>query len=811
MLRPALAVALAALAGCSLDFDLSQLRQGDAAPLTVTDASEVDVPTGSACGASGQPCCPPSAADASEGAGAAARCRGALVCSEGYCVPCPNGLTACGDRCVDLGVSVAHCGACGSPCADGQSCVGGTCTLDCFAPLRACDGRCAAVLTDPANCGACGSACAAANAAPRCMEGACVADCRPGFDDCDGAAANGCETDTRSSADHCGACGMRCALSNATAACAAGRCAVAACASGYGDCDGDASNGCETTLASSAQHCGACGRACADGQVCRAGTCVTTAVTCEAGRGNCDGLDANACEVDLGASREHCGRCGMACAPPNAVGACVGGQCRVGACMAGVGDCDGNPANGCETDTRSSNAHCGGCGVACARANGAAQCVMGVCALRSCDAGFGDCDGDPANGCEADTRGSVANCGGCGVRCAPAHAVGMCAMGACRVASCEAGWADCDGNPGNGCEVDTRSSAANCGACGRLCSLPNTTAACAGGVCGFAACAAGFGDCDRAAANGCETDVRASDAHCGACGRACGAGQRCVAGSCALTCPVGQTVCGGACANLMTDAANCGACGRACPSGQRCASGACVLTCPTGQAACGTACANLQTDAANCGACGRACPTGQSCVAGACALVCPAGQSACGGQCVDTRASLAHCGACGAACAAPANGTVACVAGTCTPTCSAGYADCDRAPANGCEAALTSNESCGACGVVCPSNGSAFHTSERSQCVMGRCTIACDPGYRDCDGVPNNGCETAGACPGEDAGVVDAGPPDAGTPDAGTPDAGTPDVGAPDVGTPDAGAPDVGTPSDDAGDAGTVSSDVVGD
>jgi hypothetical protein len=35
------------------------------------------------------------------------------------------------------------------------------------------------------------------------------------------------------------------------------------------------------------------------------------------------------------------------------------------------------------------------------------------------------------------------------------------------------------------------------------------------------------------AANGCETDVRASDAHCGACGRACGVGAACALGACA--------------------------------------------------------------------------------------------------------------------------------------------------------------------------------------------------------------------------------------------------------------------------------------
>ena len=44
-------------------------------------------------------------------------------------------------------------------------------------------------------------------------------------------------------------------------------------------------------------------------------------------------------------------------------------------------------------------------------------------------------------------------------------------------------------------------------------------------------CAAGFADCDGAAANGCEVDLGTA-AHCGGCGAACAAGQSCVMGEC---------------------------------------------------------------------------------------------------------------------------------------------------------------------------------------------------------------------------------------------------------------------------------------
>lgn len=46
------------------------------------------------------------------------------------------------------------------------------------------------------------------------------------------------------------------------------------CASGTGDCDGDPSNGCETSLVGNDDHCGACERSCsAHGSTCSATLC----------------------------------------------------------------------------------------------------------------------------------------------------------------------------------------------------------------------------------------------------------------------------------------------------------------------------------------------------------------------------------------------------------------------------------------------------------------------------------------------------------------------------------------------------------
>lgn len=74
---------------------------------------------------------------------------------------------------------------------------------------------------------------------------------------------------------NCGACGNVCEdRPGATRACVMGSCRYA-CIGSRGDCDGIPSNGCETTTSTSAQHCGACGRACvAPYNACTMGVCI---------------------------------------------------------------------------------------------------------------------------------------------------------------------------------------------------------------------------------------------------------------------------------------------------------------------------------------------------------------------------------------------------------------------------------------------------------------------------------------------------------------------------------------------------------
>ncbi|MFO0647193.1 MAG: DUF1565 domain-containing protein [Polyangiales bacterium] len=349
-----------------------------------------------------------------------------------------------------------------------------------------------------------------------CVGNTCVVGCNPshpcgGTQTCCGGAC----VDTQSSTAHCGMCNAGCRVENGTAACMNGNCAVGACSVPYGDCDSAAGNGCETNTFTSAAHCGGCGMACATRPNatarCAAGRCE---YDCAAGFADCDMNPANGCEADLQNDVMRCGACGVACALPNATPVCRMGRCAVAACVGTYADCDMTAVNGCEVDTSASTAHCGMCGRACPRrTNSFPGCLDGTC-VSSCVTGFSDCDGSEANGCEVDTRSDLASCGACGRACAPANATGACAAGRCSIASCNAGFADCDMNPANGCEVDTRVSITSCGRCGNVCPAgTNQVPTCGAGVCAVA-CAATYVDLDRDPSNGCEcrsTDPDAPD------------------------------------------------------------------------------------------------------------------------------------------------------------------------------------------------------------------------------------------------------------------------------------------------------------
>ena len=298
-----------------------------------------------------------------------------------------------------------------------------------------CNGACANLQADPAHCGMCGAACAPGNA---CSSGKCGVSCPMGQVVCANACVN-LQTDNV----NCGACGLPCAMGTL---CVAGKCAVT-CGAPNTNCSGVCTN-----LQIDAANCGKCAMACPMGQACIAGACK---FDCPMGQTACG----NGC-VNILTDNANCGACGMAC-PQGTV--CSMGQCGL-ACRAPLTNC-----NGLCVDSRFDPANCGSCGKVCAAAaNGSALCNIGNCTY-ACNAGFADCDVNPANGCEVNVAGNINHCGACGKVCGPAANAGpLCNNGNCAIA-CNGGFGDCDMNPANGCEANLTSNNSHCGACGMAC------------------------------------------------------------------------------------------------------------------------------------------------------------------------------------------------------------------------------------------------------------------------------------------------------------------------------------------------------
>ena len=154
-----------------------------------------------------------------------------------------------------------------------------------------------------------------------------------------------------------------------------------------------------------------------------------------------------------------------------------------GGCPPGFVSCDGDPTNGCEVDPQTSVQHCGACNNVCATANGTSICVAGACAISVCNSGFADCDGDTSNGCETQLGSDPNNCGSCGSLCELPHASASCNAGACSLEACDVGFADCNGDAADGCEVNTAIDVNNCGLCGNVCSAGQGTPVCIDGTC----------------------------------------------------------------------------------------------------------------------------------------------------------------------------------------------------------------------------------------------------------------------------------------------------------------------------------------
>jgi formylglycine-generating enzyme required for sulfatase activity len=195
-------------------------------------------------------------------------------------------------RWVGLVAVVSACVGLERPRANGRD--AGTTESEVASCTTRCDGICVELQTNTSHCGSCGNRCPLPPPGARsvCVAGRCenMIACPPGLGDCDGVVGNGCETTIATSVQHCGACGQPCNSDGGTATCSAGVCQIVCQAdAGFGQCDANPRNGCEN-LQTNRSHCGRCGNACQAGQVCEAGACVPV-------QRSCRGLIAAGCGV----------------------------------------------------------------------------------------------------------------------------------------------------------------------------------------------------------------------------------------------------------------------------------------------------------------------------------------------------------------------------------------------------------------------------------------------------------------------------------------------------------------------------------
>lgn len=299
-----------------------------------------------------------------------------------------------------------------------------------------------------------------------------------------------CGVDLSRDPDNCGTCGNKCLDYKSlfmTSRCVDGQCELECfndvSVSGLFDmrnCNGAVDDGCEVDILSDPQNCGACGKACAAGQPCLKGKC-----GCPNGLVPCPGPGGRVVCTDTQTDDFNCGKCGKLCTQPppdacddmptNTYYGCGGGDCVQLKCGGASADCNqdlgtlGCQSDGCEVeDLQTDRNNCGGCGIKCV---GDEQCI---------DEGFGyECAVPCARfnktkckwGC-FDLLNDPNNCGGCDDRCRNAgpNESRSCKKGLC-VFDCLPGFADCNGDPSDGCEVNLKNHPESCGACGNRCDI----------------------------------------------------------------------------------------------------------------------------------------------------------------------------------------------------------------------------------------------------------------------------------------------------------------------------------------------------
>jgi hypothetical protein len=341
---------------------------------------------------------------AADAGSAGAICGAGMVCSLGACAySCQQGLVTCGGKCINPSTDRQFCGAtagcgadggtAGTACDNGHLCSGGTCQLSCQANLVECGGKCIDPLTDRMFCGATagcgvdggttGTACTDGYV---CSAGTCRLSCQQNLVSCGGKC-----IDPSTDRQYCGAtigCGADGGTTGTACAdgqvCSGGTC-QASCQVGLVACPSAWNTGlvlCGGTYidpSTNSQYCGAWGdcndpdggpvtgspgAACADSEVCSAGSCQSS---CQSGLTTCPFGDGGAYCANALSDIRNCGVCGRQCNPGQA---CLNGACTY-ACI----------------DPATNNQNCGatpGCGVGGVGNAGTVCAVNQLCVNGGC-------------------------------------------------------------------------------------------------------------------------------------------------------------------------------------------------------------------------------------------------------------------------------------------------------------------------------------------------------------------------------------------------------------------------------------------
>jgi len=612
---------------------------------------------------------------------------------------CPEGLTACGTRCVDILGDARDCGACGNACTEGQACNAGVCGVRCAPGTAVCRSRgelrCADASRDPRHCGACDNACSADET---CEDGACVAlFCVPGTVRCA----------TTTATEECDARGERFTETACAAeeSCSEGICRPRICTPNEPRCTTGGVGAREVCAEDGLQWNDT---PCNAGDSCSGGRCIPQ--VCSPGTYTCTNIDTRTvCNADgLAASSAPCS--GSA---PNGY-ACLGdGVCTERMCIPGAN------APTCASPSARQVCAADGQSYVATDCSASESCSGGACLPRICTPGSTRCVPGTLTGRE------TCNADGLGYSPSPCLDTQSCRSGMCAARICTPGAAACDGTFGTRtCQADGLNYAATM-TCPASQSCDPGTGLCAAWTCAPTTPSCVDGANTRRVCNG---DGRSYSE------TPCASNTTCSAGVCVpWICSPGTLSCDG-----VNTRQRCN------PDGLSYSAAPCPGSDPNGYACLGAgACtARMCIPGSNLGTCSSAfsvsvcsadgqsmtaqpCPASESCEGGVCAVRCGDGRIGASESCDD--ANLIDDDDCRNDC-----------------SCSAPLDDCNGLP-DGCETSLeTSPSHCGGCGMTCDdANPCTVNDCVGMMCTMPVPTPAgspCGAASAVCDGTGSAVC-----------------------------------------------------------------------